>query len=82
MTLPPQQANTQRMRFKFFSNQKVDEGGQQPIAGVYFNGRSPNDCFSHGAHLYSYSQVWLRVGTRKWNSRYFRQFSLQYQGLF
>ena len=65
MTLPPQQANTQCMRFEISSNPKVDEVGQQPITGVYFNGRSPTDCFPHGVHLHSYSQIWVRVGTRK-----------------
>ena len=53
------------MRFEISSNPKVDEGGQQPITGVYFNGRSPTDCFPHGVHLRSYSQIWVRVGTGK-----------------
>jgi len=34
MTLPRQQAKTQRMRLKMRSNPKEDEGGQQPITVV------------------------------------------------
>ena len=34
MTLPPQQAKTQRMRLKMRSNPNEDEGGQQPITVV------------------------------------------------
>ena len=38
MTLPPQQAKTQRMRLKMRSNPNEDagaEGGQQPITAVF-----------------------------------------------
>ena len=34
VTLPPQQAKTQRMRLKMRSNPNEDEGGQQPITVV------------------------------------------------
>ena len=34
MTLPPQQAKTQRMQLKMRSNPNEDEGGQQPITVV------------------------------------------------
>ena len=48
ITLPPQQANKQRMRLKMCSNPKVDEGGQHPITGDRYEGSNPNDFFSLG----------------------------------
>lgn len=53
ITLLPQQANEQRMRLKMCSNPGEGEGGQQPITSDYYEGRSPNDCFSRGVLLYS-----------------------------
>ena len=45
MTLPPQEINKQRMRFKIFANPKVYEG--------------PNDRFPHGFLSYIYSRIWV-----------------------
>ena len=61
----PQQANTQRMRLKMCSNPKVDEGGQHPITDDHYEGSKPNEFCSLSVHLYSYSRIWVRVGTRK-----------------
>ena len=50
------------------SKPKVDDGGQQPITSVYLNGKRCNDFSLPGAPLYSYCRIWVRVGTRRWNS--------------
>ena len=50
------------------SKPKVDDGGQQPITSVFLNDQRCNDFSLPGAHLYNYSRIWVRVGTRKWNS--------------
>ena len=62
-TLPPQQANAQRMRLKMYSNPKVDKGGQHPITDDHYESWKPNEFFSLGVHLYSYSRIWV-----KWNN--------------
>ena len=59
----PQQANTQRMRLQMCSNPKVDEGGQHPLIGDRYEGSNPNDFFSLCVYLYSYTRIWVRVGT-------------------
>ena len=50
------------------SKPKVDDGGQQPIADDRYEGSNPNDFFPLGVYLYSYSRIWVRVGTRKLNN--------------
>ena len=65
ITLPPKQANTQRMRLKIRSNPKVGDVGQLPIATL----RSEVEwIFSHRYSLYTVSSICVRVGTRKSNS--------------
>ena len=56
------------MRLKMCSKPKVDDGGQQPITSVYLNGKRYNDLSLPGAPLYSYCRIWVRAGTRRWNS--------------
>ena len=56
------------MRLKMCSKPKVDDGGHQPITSVYLNGKRCNDFSLPGAPLYSYCGIWVRVGTRRWNS--------------
>ena len=50
------------------SNPKMDKWGQHPITGDLYEGSNPNDIFSLGVDLYSYSRIWVRVGTKKWNN--------------
>ena len=64
-TLPPQLANTQWMQLKMCWNPKVDKGGQHPITDDLYEGSNPNDLFSLGVYLYSYSRICVRVGMRK-----------------
>ena len=68
ITWPLQQAKTTRMRLKMRSNTREGEDGQQPITSDYCKGQHLTDFSSCCTHLYSYSCIWLRVGTRKWNS--------------
>ena len=68
ITLPPQQAKTTRMRLKMRSNTREGEDGQQPITSDHCEGQHLTDFSFCCAHLYSYSCIWLRVGTRKSNS--------------
>ena len=50
---------------KTSSNPKVDEGEQHPIPDDRYEGSSPDDFFSLGIYLYSYSRIWERMCTRK-----------------
>ena len=56
------------MRLKMRSNTREGEDGQQPITSDYCEGQHLTDISSYCIHLYSYSCIWLRVGTRKSNS--------------
>ena len=56
------------MRLKMCSNPNVDEGVQHPVTNDRYEGSKQNDFFSLDVYLYSYSRIWVRVGTRKWNN--------------
>ena len=56
------------MRLQMCSNPNVDEGGQHPITGDRYEGSNPNDFFSLCVYLYSYTRIWVRVGTEKLNN--------------
>ena len=56
------------MRLKMRSNAREGEDGQQPITSDYYEGQHSTDFFPYCTLLYIYSCIWVRVGTRKWNS--------------
>ena len=56
------------MRLKMRSNAREGEDGQQPIVDDRYECSNPNEFFSPGVYLYSYSRIRVRVGTRKLNN--------------
>ena len=53
------------MRLKMRANAREGEDGQQPVVDDGDEGSNPNEFFSLGVYLYSYSRIWVRVSTRK-----------------